>query len=133
LAAAARQLAGETGGTAHPVAFDVTDADAVAAGVARAQDLAGPLDILVNNAGMQYRRPLHEYPAQTWQRLLDTNLTSAFLVGCEVARGMMARGSGKVVNVCSLQSQAARPGTAPYAATKGGLQLLTPGMCADWA
>jgi gluconate 5-dehydrogenase len=133
LATAAEQLRRDTGGTVYPVPFDVADPDAVAAGVGRAEELAGPLDILVNNAGTQHRVPLHEFPDSAWYRLLDTNLTSAFLVGRAVARGMMARGYGKIVNICSLQSESARAGTAPYAATKGGLKLLTRGMCADWA
>ncbi len=133
LATAADELRGETGGTVYPVPFDVADPEAVAAGVGRAEELAGPLDILVNNAGTQHRVALHEFPDAAWYRLLDTNLTSAFLVGRAVARGMMARGAGKIVNICSLQSESARAGTAPYAATKGGLKLLTRGMCADWA
>jgi gluconate 5-dehydrogenase len=129
-----RATAGELGGDrVHPVAFDVTDADAVAAGVARAEAMVGPLDVLVNNAGVQHRAPLLEFPQAAWQRLLETNLTSAFLVGCEVARGMVARGHGKIINVGSVQSALARPGIAPYAATKGGLKMLTQGMCADWA
>jgi gluconate 5-dehydrogenase len=133
LAAAGTQLAGDTGGTVHLSAFDVTDPASVSAGVARAEELAGPLDILVNNAGMQHRAPLHEFPDDAWHQLLHTNLTSAFLVGREVARGMMARGHGKIVNICSLQSEVGRAGIAPYAATKGGLKMLTKGMCADWA
>jgi gluconate 5-dehydrogenase len=129
-----RATARELGvGRVYPVTFDVTDADAVAAGVERAETLAGPLDVLVNNVGIQHRAPLLEFPDAMWRRLLDTNLTSAFLVGREVARGMVARGRGKIVNVASVQSALARPGIAPYAATKGALKMLTQGMCADWA
>ena len=127
------ELAAATGGVAHAVAFDVTDPGAVAAGVARVEEVAGPVDILVNNAGMQHRAPLLDFPDQAWARLVDANLTSAYLVGRAVARGMVARGRGKIVNVCSLQSEVARPGIAAYAATKGGLKMLTKGMCADWA
>jgi gluconate 5-dehydrogenase len=128
---ALERAAAETGAAAH-VAFDVTDGRAVAAGVAAAQAAVGPLDVLVNNAGLQHRAPLEAFPEEAWRRLLDVNLTSAFLVGREVARGMLERGRGKIVNVCSIQSALARPGIAPYAATKGGLKLLTQGMCADW-
>jgi gluconate 5-dehydrogenase len=117
----------------HHVAFDVTDADAVTAGVAEAEARAGPLDVLVNNVGIQHRAPLLEFPDAEWYRLLDTNLSSAFLVGREVARGMVARGRGKIINIASVQSALARPGVAPYAATKGALKMLTQGMCADWA
>lgn len=133
LARARARLAGEAGDAVHAVAFDVTDAASVADGVARAEEAAGPLDILVNNAGMQHRTPLLDFPDDTWHQLLRTNLTSAFLVGRAVARGMVARGRGKIVNICSLQSELGRPGIAPYAATKGGLKMLTKGMCADWA
>lgn len=122
-----------SGGAVHGVAFDVTNPDAVAAGVARAEELAGgPLEVLVNNAGMQHRAPLLDFPEEAWRKMLDTNLTGPFLVAREVARGMVDRGRGKMVNVLSLQSELARPGIAPYAASKGGLKMLTKGMCADW-
>ncbi|MFJ2111111.1 MULTISPECIES: SDR family oxidoreductase [unclassified Streptomyces] len=126
-----QELADSTGGTVLAEAFDVTDPASVVDGIARVEDHAGPIDILVNNTGAQHRAPLTEFADEDWYRLLDTNLTSAFLVGREVARRMTPRGHGKIVNVCSLQSEAVRPGIAPYAATKGGLKLLTKGMCAD--
>ena len=126
-------LARDTGANVHALAFDVTDPHEVAEGVARAEELAGPLTALVNNAGIQFRRHLLEFPLEEWHRLLATNLTSAFLVGREVATRMVPRGRGSVVNVCSVQSELARPGIAPYAATKGALKMLTKGMCADLA
>ncbi|PSM38544.1 gluconate 5-dehydrogenase [Streptomyces dioscori] len=129
LAEAAARLPGKA---VHTAAFDVTDGPSVAAGIADVEERVGPLDILVNNAGMQLRSPLLEFTDSDWHRILDTNLTSAFLVGREAARGMTARGHGKIVNICSLQSEVARPGIAPYAATKGALKMLTKGMCADW-
>ena len=113
---------------ARHVAFDVTDPEAVERGVAE----IGPLDILVNNAGIQHREPLLDLATADWQRVLDTNLTGAFLVTREVARGMVAAGRGKIVNVASLQADLARPGIAAYAAAKGGLRMLTRGMCAEW-
>ncbi|HWD05188.1 MAG TPA: SDR family oxidoreductase [Amycolatopsis sp.] len=124
-------LAERTGAKVLACPFDATDAAAVTGGVAAAESMAGPLDILVNNTGMQRRAPLTEFPDDDWNRLLATNLTSAFLVGREVARRMIPRGRGKIVNVCSLQSEVVRPGIAPYAASKGGLKMLTKGMCAD--
>lgn len=127
------ELAGQNYGAVHAVACDVTDPSAVAEGIARVEELAGPIDILVNNTGAQCRAPLTEFTDADWYRLLDTNLTSAFLVGREVARRMVPRGSGKIINICSLQSEVARPGIAPYAATKGALKMLTKGMCADLA
>ncbi|MCX4552033.1 SDR family oxidoreductase [Streptomyces sp. NBC_01387] len=131
LKAAAEELS-DTGGTVLTAAFDVTDGPSVAAGIAGIEEQAGPLDILVNNAGMQLRAPLLEFTDSDWHRIVDTNLTSAFLVGREAARRMTERGYGKIINVCSLQSEVVRPGIAPYAATKGALKMLTKGMCADW-
>jgi gluconate 5-dehydrogenase len=133
LEAARAELAEVTGRVVQAVAFDVTDPAGVAAGVAQVEEMAGEVDILVNNAGMQHRAPLLDFPDEAWRRLLDANLTSAYLVGRAVARGMVARGRGKIVNVCSVQSEVARPGIAVYAATKGALKMLTKGMCADWA
>jgi gluconate 5-dehydrogenase len=109
--------------------FDVIDEEAVSAGVAR----LGPVDVLVNNAGMARRKSLEEWTLEEWRHMLDVNLTSAFLVARAVAPGMIERGGGKIVNVCSSMSQAAREGIAAYGATKGGLKMLTQGMCADWA
>ncbi|MEV6795910.1 SDR family oxidoreductase [Streptomyces sp. NPDC051320] len=131
LKAAADELA-DTGGTVRTAPFDVTDGPSVTAGIAATEEQAGPLDILVNNAGMQLRAPLLEFTDSDWHRIVDTNLTSAFLVGREAARRMTGRGQGKIINICSLQSEVARPGIAPYAATKGALKMLTKGMCADW-
>ncbi|MFE0253549.1 SDR family oxidoreductase [Streptomyces sp. NPDC059010] len=130
--AAAGLRAAELPGAVHTAAFDVTDSASVAAGIADVEERVGPLDILVNNAGMQLRAPLLEFTDSDWHRILDTNLTSAFLVGRETARRMTERGHGKIVNICSLQSEVVRPGIAPYAATKGALKMLTKGMCADW-
>ena len=127
------ELAEQTEAPVHAVGFDVTSPDAAAAGVARAEQLAGPLDILVNNAGVQHRAPFVEFAPSDWQALVAANLTSAFLVGREVARRMVVRGCGKIVNICSVQSEAARPGIAAYSATKGALKMLTKGMCADLA
>lgn len=112
--------------------FDVTDAQAVADGIARLEAEA-PLDILVNNAGIQRRASFLDFTVEDWNDLVATNLTSAFLVGQAVARGMAARGRGKIINIGSVQSQLGRPGIAPYAATKGGVAMLTRGMCADLA
>ncbi|GAB3970557.1 SDR family oxidoreductase [Actinoallomurus acanthiterrae] len=125
------ELAGLAGGRVFARAFDVTDSAAVATNVAAIEDEAGPIDILVNNAGMQRRAPLVDFTDDDWHRLIETNLTSAFVMGREVARRMTPRGHGKIINICSVQSETVRPGIAPYSATKGGLKLLTKGMCAD--
>ena len=122
-----------TGAKVFTATFDVTDAAAVDDGISRIESEAGALDILVNNAGIQRRNPFTEFALSDWNDLIATNLTSAFLVGQRVARSMVARGHGKIVNIGSVQSQLGRPGIAPYAATKGGIAMLTKGMCADLA
>lgn len=131
LARARRELAEATGGRPYAQAFDVTDPAAVKAGIASIEENVGPIEILVNNAGAQHRTPLLDFTDEDWFRLLQTNLTSAFLVGREVGRRMVPRGHGKIINICSVQSETVRPGIAPYSATKGGLKQLTKGMCAD--
>ena len=104
---------------------------AVDRGIADIEQQWGTPDILVNNAGIQRRAPFTEFTLQDWNDLVATNLTSAFLVSQRVARGMVQRGSGKIINIGSVQSQLARPGIAPYSATKGGIVMLTKGLCAD--
>lgn len=130
---ARKELAERTGAKVHTAAFDVTDESAVTRAVQEIEDGIGPLDILVNNTGVQHREPMLEVSAQTFERVLHTNLTSAFLVGRTVAAGMVERGHGKIVNICSVQTWLARPGIAAYAASKGGLAMLTRSMCAEWA
>jgi gluconate 5-dehydrogenase len=110
-------------------AFDVTDGTAVTQAVAR----LGQVDVLVNNAGIQRRAPLEDFPEATWHEVMRTNLDSVFLVAQAVARGMIARKQGKIINICSVQSELGRPSIAPYAASKGAVKMLTKGMCADWA
>lgn len=121
------------GHTVHTAGFDVTDSDSVASGVDAIEASIGPIDVLINNAGMQFRAPLEDYPTERWEQLLATNVSSVFYVGKAVARHMIARGRGKIVNIASVQAELARPGIAPYTATKGAVRNLTRGMCADWA
>ncbi len=132
LDAAADQL--RTAGHVVSVApFDVTDATAVQEGVAAIERDIGPIDILVNNAGMQFRSPLEDFPVDRWEQLLRTNVSSVFYVAQSVARYMIERRQGKIINIASAQSELARPGIAPYTATKGAVRNLTRGMCTDWA
>lgn len=114
-------------------AFDVTDPAAVEAAVARIEAERGPIDILFNNAGVNLRGPLEEMPDETWHAVIATNLHSAFYCARAVARRMIPRGRGKIVNTCSVMSRLARPTTAPYATSKGALMMLTRAMCAEWA
>jgi gluconate 5-dehydrogenase len=120
------------GATVHALAFDVTDAPAVADAVAKIEAEVGPIDILINNAGMQKRAPLQDFAQADWQQLMRTNLDSVFIVGQAVARHMIPRGRGKIVNICSVQSELGRPNIAPYTASKGAVKMLTKGMAIDW-
>ena len=131
LATAAETLRAE-GARVHAFAFDVTDGTAVAKGIARIEAEVGPIDILVNNAGMQRRAPLDEFAESDWHTLMKTNVDSVFLVGQAVARFMIPRKRGKIINICSVQSELGRPGIAPYTASKGAVKMLTKGMAIDW-
>ena len=115
------------------LSFDVTDHDAVRSAVDGFESATGPIDILVNNAGMQHRTPLEDFPAEAFEKLLQTNIASVFHVGQAVARHMIGRGAGKIINIASVQTALARPGIAPYTATKGAVGNLTKGMATDWA
>jgi gluconate 5-dehydrogenase len=122
-----------SGANVWKLPFDVTDHHAVRAAVDGFEAEHGAIDILVNNAGMQHRGPLEDFPAEAFEKLLQTNIASVFHVGQAVARHMIARKAGKIVNVASVQSALARPSIAPYTATKGAVSNLTKGMATDWA
>jgi gluconate 5-dehydrogenase len=131
LAFAAEKLR-EEGLSVHDIAFDATVSGAVRPAIARIENEIGPIDILINNAGMQFRAPLEDYPEDAWHALMKSNVDSVFHVGQAVARYMIPRGRGKIVNICSVQSELGRPSIAPYAATKGAVKMLTKGMAIDW-
>jgi gluconate 5-dehydrogenase len=128
---AAEKLRAE-GANAIAMPFDVTEGAAVTTAVAKIEADIGPIDILVNNAGMQRRAPLEQFEEAHWHELMKTNVDSVFLVGQAVARCMIPRGRGKIVNICSVQSELGRPNIAPYAASKGAVKMLTKGMAIDW-
>ncbi|MGB5215627.1 MAG: SDR family oxidoreductase [Anderseniella sp.] len=123
----------EAGASVTTAVFDVTDPQAVRAGVAKVEAETGAIDILINNAGMQHRTPLEDFPDDAWDMLMRTNLNSVFNVGKAVAKHMIERKQGKIINICSVQTALARPGIAPYVASKGAVANLTKGMCTDWA
>ena len=123
----------DAGAGVETLPFDVTDHDAVRDAVDAFEGTAGPIDILINNAGMQHRTELENFPADAFERLLQTNIASVFHVGQAVARHMIGRGAGKIINIASVQTALARPGIAPYTATKGAVANLTKGMATDWA
>ncbi len=128
LAAAAEDLSG-----ADILAFDVTDRDAVRRAIDDFEATVGAIDILVNNAGVQHRTPLEDFPADDFERLLQTNVSSVFHVGQACARHMIERKRGRIINVASVNALMARYSIAPYTATKGAVVNLTKGMATDWA
>ena len=122
------------GFTVHGAAFDVADAASVAAAFEGFDRQGLAIDILINNAGIQHRQPMLELELADWQRVIDTNLTAAFLVGKAAAQRMVARGrGGKVINIGSLTSEMARATVAPYTVAKGGIKMLSRAMAAEWA
>ncbi|WP_298261187.1 SDR family oxidoreductase [uncultured Litoreibacter sp.] len=132
LSAAAKVLR-DDGHIVHELAFDATDHLGVRSAIDAFETETGQIDILVNNAGMQHRSALEDFPADAFEQLLQTNVASVFHVGQACARHMIKRGAGKIVNICSVQTALARPGIAPYTATKGAVANLTKGMATDWA
>ena len=132
LAAAAATLR-DRGDTVHELPFDATDHAAVAAAVDDFEAGTGAIDILINNAGMQHRTPLQDFDPAMFETLMRTNISTVFNVGQAVARHMIKRRAGKIINIASVQTAMARPGIAPYTASKGAVANLTKGMATDWA
>ena len=132
LAAASALLAAEGVVTAVS-AFDVTDEPGATAAIAALERDVGAIDVLINNSGITVRAPLEDFDTADWERIMATNLTGAFKVGRAVARHMIPRRRGKLVNVCSINSELARYSITPYVTSKGGLKNLTKGMAIDWA
>ena len=123
----------ERGLKAEGCLFDVTSEPAVVEAIAKIEGEVGPIDILVNNAGIQRRQPLVEMSTDVFEEVIKTNLTSLFIVGRTVAKGMIARKRGKIINIASLASEVARRTIGPYTAAKGGVRQLTKTMCVEWA
>jgi gluconate 5-dehydrogenase len=113
-------------------AFDIQEEKNIQNQINYIENEIGSLDILINNAGIQIRSPLESFSAEDWHKIININLTGAFLTSKAVVQGMIKRRSGKIINICSIQSELARPTIAPYTASKGGLKLLTQGMATDW-
>lgn len=130
--AVAAQLA-EQGIVTQTCVFDVTDREQTRQAIDAFEAAQGPIDILVNNAGIQRRAPLEDYDPQDWNALMRVNLDGVFHTSQAVARHMIQRKHGKIINICSVQSELGRPTIAPYAASKGAVKMLTKGMCAEWA
>jgi gluconate 5-dehydrogenase len=113
-------------------AFDVTDPEAVQAGVDAIEKEIGPIQVLVNNAGMTIRQPLEDFPVDAWRRVMATNIDSVFYVSKAVAKHMLPRGYGKIINTCSVMSELGRPSIAPYTASKGAVKMMTRQMAVEW-
>ncbi|MCM2972370.1 SDR family oxidoreductase [Larsenimonas suaedae] len=129
----AQAISDETGVEVHTTSFDVTDSESVRTALDDLLERVGVPDILVNNAGLQRRAPFNEYDPADWDTVLASNLSSVFYVSRSLTPAMSERGSGKVVNLGSVQSKLARQTIAPYSASKGGVAMLTQGMAADLA
>lgn len=132
LEAASRELL-EAGLDVVTTKFDVTDAGAIEGGVNAIVQEHGAIDIMVNNAGMQHRGPLEEFPEDAWDKIISTNLKAPWLIAKAVVGDMIRRRKGKIINICSMQSELGRPTITPYATSKGGLKMLTKGMAVEWA
>ncbi len=112
--------------------FDVTDEDAVRESVARMEREVGVVDVLVNNAGIIKRAPMLEMDAADFRRVIDVDLTAAFIMAKAVLPGMIGKGHGKIINICSMMSELGRETVSAYAAAKGGLKMLTRNLCAEF-
>ncbi|RPI03851.1 MAG: SDR family oxidoreductase [Zetaproteobacteria bacterium] len=123
----------EAGFCVHACPFDVRDSFLAGESVAGIERDVGPIHLLVNNAGIHRRGPIDELPEAAWREVVDTNLTAAFLLAKRVVPGMIARRSGKIVNICSVMSEVGRPTVSAYMASKGGLKMLTKAMAVEWA
>jgi len=132
LSRAAEELRSE-GISVYTAVFDVTDKMTVCKKIDDIEKDCGSIEILINNAGRQRRGALEDFELSKWEEIIDVNLTGVFIVSQCVVRKMKNRGYGKIINVCSLQCELARPGIAPYAASKGGVRMLTRSMAAEWA
>ena len=113
--------------------FNVTHKHEIDAAVEHIEKDIGPIDVLVNNAGIQRRHPFTEFPEQEWNDVIAVNQTAVFLVSQAVTRHMVERKAGKVINICSMQSELGRDTITPYAASKGAVKMLTRGMCVELA
>jgi gluconate 5-dehydrogenase len=130
---AAVDILKEKGYKAYGSLFDVTNSTQIADAIKQIKKEVGVIDVLVNNAGINLRAPLHEYSDDDWDKVIGINLTGTYKVSKEVVQEMIKQKSGKIINIGSMQSELGRPTIAPYAASKGGVKMLTKGMAVDWA
>lgn len=112
--------------------FDVTNTEEVKKAVSDYEKDVGPIDILVNNAGINIRGVFETFDEADWKHVLDINIHGAMIVAQKVAPFMIERKRGKIINICSMQSELGRPTIVPYAVSKGGIKMLTKALCAEW-
>lgn len=122
----------EKGIDAHGYVCDVTNEEQVQAAVEKIQNEVGIIDILVNNAGIIKRIPMTEMKAEEFRQVIDVDLNAPFIVSKAVIPGMMKKGHGKIINICSMMSELGRETVSAYAAAKGGLKMLTRNICAEY-
>jgi gluconate 5-dehydrogenase len=123
----------QDGITAHGYVFNVTEESEVVSGLKMIESEVGPVDILVNNAGIIKRIPMIDMEVADFAAVINVDLISPFIVSKHVAKGMIARGGGKIINICSMMSELGRDSVSAYAAAKGGLKMLTKNMATEWA
>lgn len=122
----------KTGGRVTSYAFDVTNEEEVAKNIAAIEEKVGPISVLINNAGIQRRSPLEQMSLNDWKTVIDVDLNSVFIVSQTVAKYMIQRKSGRIINITSLNAEAARNTIGNYCAAKGGLKMLTKSMATEW-
>ena len=123
----------EEGYNVHGFLFDVTDEAQAQENIAQIEQQVGPIDILVNNAGMIKRVPALEMEVAEFRKVLDVDVTGPFIMSKHVARHMVERRRGKIINICSMMSELGRDTVSAYAAAKGGLKMLTRNLATEWA
>jgi gluconate 5-dehydrogenase len=122
----------KAGVTVYGYRFDVTDYKLVEKMIPEIENEVGAIDILVNNAGIHRRAPMSEMKMEEWSRVIEVNLNAVFFLSQQVAKGMMKRAKGKIINISSINAEGARPTIANYCAAKGGIKMLTKSMATEW-
>jgi len=121
------------GASVAKLAFDVTQPEEAKKAIEQYTDTEGYIDILINNAGINIRGHFVDFEEKDWKKILDININGAMIVSQAVVPGMIKNKSGKIINICSMQSELGRPSVVPYAVSKGGIKMLTKALCAEWA
>ncbi len=128
----AKEKLERTGAQVKSMVFDVTDLKTAKKAIGDFEQNEGPIDILVNNAGINLRGPFEEFEEERWKKVIDTNVNGAMIVSQAVAPFMLSRNAGKIINICSMQSELGRPSIVPYAVSKGGIKMLTKALATEW-